>query len=74
MLNDGQEEDIFGASDSSCKFYDVSQYNVLINSHPNYFRLLNYNIRSFHCNRNSFEVLIFSFPYLPTVIILTETW
>ena len=61
---------------SSCKYYTIDQYNANYNNfvdEPN-FRLLNFNIRSFHAHKAEFNVFLGSLIKLPQVIILTETW
>ena len=59
-----------------CNYYCVEEYiNLLVNNSQNYnFQLLNFNIRSFHSNGDTFSVLLNSLKTLPKVIVLTETW
>ena len=46
-----------------------------LNKFPNNeFSLLNYNIRSFHCNKQSFATFLESFPNNFDIIVLSETW
>ena len=56
-----------------CKYYTVSELNRL-ESKENYFSLLNYNIRSFHRNGNSFLSMLNSLNHNFECIVLSETW
>ena len=62
----------------TCKYFTLNEYRLFFSqSSPtkNFeFQLVNYNIRSFHSNHNSFEATLETFPDLPKFIILTETW
>ena len=55
------------------KYYSISEFNLLDarNSQP---YLLNYNIRSFRKNFDSFSLFLSSLNKKPSMIVLTETW
>lgn len=63
----------FGQSRQSA-YYTVDQYNSCFDSLHNYLTILNFNIRSFGANGDSFLGLLHSLNNLPQIIILTETW
>ena len=65
-----------GSSDSVCNYYSIQECcDLLKGEHDNLdLFLVNYNIRSFHANTDSFSTLLSSFQMQPNFIILTETW
>ena len=40
----------------------------------NNLQILNFNIRSFQSNGVTFSEMLNSLPYLPKIIVMTETW
>lgn len=61
---------------NSCEYYSLSDYNsfAIDTQSDSNLNLLNFNIRSFHSNSDSFEALLGSLNIKPKFIILTETW
>ena len=52
--------------------YSFEQFNYLFKTNEEYLKIINYNIRSFRKNANSFFPIIRE--NLPQIITLTETW
>ena len=61
---------------SSCNYYTLDEYDSLISNENDSqkFRLINYNIRSYHNKVDGFSVFLSNFSISPNVIVLTETW
>ena len=57
-----------------CEYYTLNEYNNLILDTEQNFKLLNFNVRSFHSNHDSFAALLDTLPSLPEAVVLTETW
>ena len=55
------------------KYFTISEFSSLCSNSQNSITILNYNIRSFNCNSNSFFAS-FDFSTLPKIFVLTETW
>ena len=72
---DPDSSDIFSLN-SQCSEISLAQYCDALNCHNihNYFKLLNYNLRSFHSNGEVFSAMIDDLPNLPDVLITTESW
>ena len=56
------------------KYYTVSEYNEFINAKEDYLTFMNYNIRSYNANSNSFQAMFENEKAFPNVLILSETW
>ena len=72
-LNIDPDSNYFNTSTGTCNGFTLDQYVNSI-TQSNHFSLLNYNIRSFHCNKQNFEVFLESIPSKFNTIVLTETW
>ena len=73
LCNIDPDNNIFNQSIGTCNSFTLDQYvSNITQSH--HFSLLNYNIRSFHCNKQNFEVFLESIPNQFNTIVLTETW
>ena len=57
----------------TCNYVSVESFNRICHDEPKYYTFLNYNIRSFSANSDSF-FSIFDDQNFPQVFILTETW
>ena len=67
----GQYQDT--ANNDNSKYFSVDEFINQIKTSPSNLTLVNFNIRSFHANSDSFFCL-FDDETLPEIIILTETW
>ena len=56
---------------SSCTLHSVEEF-ALLSQDNNFLNILNYNIRSFHSNSNTFLPIIGNSK--PHILVLTETW
>ena len=54
-------------------YYSIDNYNHLCSNSKKFITFLNYNIRSFNANFDSF-ICIFEENNIPDIIVLTETW
>ena len=72
LFNIDPDINVFNQNLGSCNNFTLDQYINI--SHSDSFSLLNYNIRSFHCNKQNFEVFLESIPDKFSIIVLTETW
>ena len=66
----------FNLNSGHCSYYSIGEYCDLLSNYDQNLNLslINYNIRSFHANKDPFLGLLSSFPKTPEFIILTETW
>ena len=55
-------------------YVNVEEMNNLISKHRNYLSFLNYNIRSFNANSDSFFSMFSNQNNIPNILCLTETW
>ena len=51
------------------EFNSIGKNNTILNA-----SLLNYNIRSYHANRDTFDAILKSMIKLPTFMVITESW
>ena len=59
-----------------CDYYCLDEY-VELCRYSNYdenLQILNFNMRSFQSNGITFSAMLNSLPYLPKIIVMTETW
>ena len=75
MENIDPDENIFNElyNKNISNFCSISEFSNLCKDNPLNYTILNYNIRSFHANRDTFFSM-FDDSCLPEIIVLTETW
>ena len=65
----------FFSANHECEFYSVNQYATLCSNSDRFkFKLLNFNIRSFHANFDKFEAFLETVNFFHDFIVLSETW
>ena len=67
---------LFSHFSSSCNYYTVGEYSNMLYDEvvDGNFRLVNFNIRSFHQNSGPFSVFLSNLEKSPDVLVLSETW
>ena len=60
--------------ESICSYSTVSEFNKMLKNNNSGLTILNYNIRSFKKNFDSFISIFESYNETPDILILTETW
>ena len=61
---------------SGCNYYSLDEYTSLIDHQTtkNAIKIMNFNIRSFHSNGETFSSMLEVLPDLPDFLVLTESW
>ncbi|KAI3381853.1 hypothetical protein SNEBB_006345, partial [Seison nebaliae] len=60
--------------DQQSKYFNIDKYNSKFGSRSEGMALINFNIRSYFCNREAFFGFMGSLCHSPQIICLTETW
>ena len=66
-------DNFYNIQDES-KYFTINDYNNIKFDPKTFFSLLNYNIRSFNANNESFFTFVHSLNYSFDCIVLTESW